>query len=107
MRIALLQTAGSPGDVAANLAAVERAAREAAAAGAGLLITPEAFLTGYDIGAARLSELATEDPPPLLPLIAASTGVAIVSGWPERHGDHVHNAAVLVDGHGEVRLRAR
>ncbi|MEV6344315.1 hypothetical protein [Actinoplanes sp. NPDC051851] len=41
--VAGLQAAGAPGDVAANRAQLRDAAREAAAAGAGLLITTELF----------------------------------------------------------------
>ncbi|WP_147108155.1 nitrilase-related carbon-nitrogen hydrolase [Nesterenkonia populi] len=46
-RIALLQAQAEPLDIGANLAAVERAAAQAAEAGAELLLTPELFVTGY------------------------------------------------------------
>lgn len=100
MRIALLQSAGTPGDVAANLLAVRRAARQAAAAGARLLICPEAFVTGYNIGAQRLAELAEPvDGPSVGALreIASETGLAVLCGYCERAGDAVYNSAVLVD----------
>ncbi len=63
MRIALAQSAGTPGDVAANLEAVRRLAAEAAGGGARLVVFPEMFVTGYNIGRERIAELA-ESPPP-------------------------------------------
>ncbi|MEU7514572.1 nitrilase-related carbon-nitrogen hydrolase, partial [Streptomyces sp. NPDC042898] len=58
LRTALLQSSGELGDVAANLKVLDEAAARAAAAGAGVLLAPELFLTGYAIGAdiARLAE---------------------------------------------------
>ena len=50
LRTALLQSSGRPGSVAENLKVLDEAAGSAAAAGAGLLICPEMFLTGYAIG---------------------------------------------------------
>ena len=88
MRLAVCQASGTPGDVAANLRAVRRSALEAAAAGAELVVFPEAFLTGYNIGA-RLAELAEPaDGPSLTALraIAAEAGIAMLCGYPERAG---------------------
>ena len=59
LRLALLQCESLPGDVPANLRRLDQSCWEAAAAGAHLLVTPEMFLTGYNIGrsaAARLAE---------------------------------------------------
>ena len=50
MRTALLQSSGRPGSVVENLKVLDEAAGRAAAAGAGLLVAPEMFLTGYAIG---------------------------------------------------------
>lgn len=105
MRIALLQARGTPGDVEANVAAVRRAAADAKAKGAGLLITPEAFLTGYDVGG-RLRELAAAEPPGIAG-IARTEGIAVLVGWAERRGRRVHNAATLFDALGEPLLTHR
>ena len=48
MRIAVLQEAATIHDVEANLGVIGRAAVKAAESGAGLLLTPELFGTGYD-----------------------------------------------------------
>jgi predicted amidohydrolase len=103
MRIALLQAAGTPGDVAANLRRVGQAAQAAARAGARLLITPEAFVTGYNIGAGRVAELAEPPEGPSARAIAAHAAahdVAILAGLPERDGSAVYATGLLVDAGG-------
>ncbi|MFJ6570228.1 carbon-nitrogen hydrolase family protein [Streptomyces sp. NPDC091292] len=89
MRVALLQSSGRPGSVAANLKALDEAASRAADAGAGLLVTPEMFLTGYAIGAevSRLAEPADGEGADAVAEIASRYGVAVAYGYPER-GEH-------------------
>jgi predicted amidohydrolase len=106
MKVALLQSRGTPGDVEANLAAVRSAAQSAAQAGAELLVTPEAFLSGYDIGAGRVRALALPDAG-AVGEIAAAAGVAVACGWVERDGDLIHNAATLFDANGRALLTHR
>ena len=101
LRIAVLLAAAAPADPAANLAALDAAAARAVAAGADLLIAPECFLTGYDIGP-RIAELARGDLVGGVRRIAATRGVAVLVGAPVLDGDRVRNAAVLVDRDGEV-----
>ncbi|MFD3921379.1 carbon-nitrogen hydrolase family protein [Streptomyces sp. NPDC058595] len=103
-RIALLQSSGRPGDVVKNLEILAGAAREAAAGGAGLLVCPEMFLTGYAIGpdVSRLAETADGPASATVAGIAAEHGIAVLYGYPERSGDgsRVHNAARLVGPDG-------
>ena len=58
MRIAIYQASGEAGSVARNLDLLEAMAQEAAGRGARLLICPEMFLSGYNIGPERASRLA-------------------------------------------------
>jgi predicted amidohydrolase len=100
MRIAALQMQAVAGDQAANVARIERAARDAAAAGAELLVVPELALPGYGAGA-KMAELAEPEDGALvasLSDLARATGVAIVAGFAERDGDDVFNSAVFTDG---------
>lgn len=107
LTIAGLQHDGVSGDVDANLAIVAGAAHEAAARGARLLVTPEMFVTGYNIGE-RLAPLATTDLVDRVAAIAADAGIAIVAGLPEPLPDGaLANALVLVDSDGSVLLRYR
>ncbi|MFI1886439.1 carbon-nitrogen hydrolase family protein [Streptomyces jumonjinensis] len=109
LRTTLLQSSGRPGSVAGNLAALDEAAARASAAGAGLLVTPEMFLTGYAIGD-RVPELAEAADGPAagaVAEIAVRHGLAIVYGYPERDtadgGERIFNSAQLI-GPGGDRL---
>ncbi|KZE88876.1 (R)-stereoselective amidase [Agromyces sp. NDB4Y10] len=107
LTIAGLQHAGVEGDVDANLAIIAEAAREASARGARLLVTPEMFVTGYNIGD-RLAPLVADDLVDRVAAIAAEVGIAIAAGLPERlPGGGIANAVVLVDEHGEEVVRYR
>ncbi|ALE79931.1 carbon-nitrogen hydrolase [Pseudonocardia sp. AL041005-10] len=100
MRVALLQTVSRPCDVGGNLA---RLAEACAAADADLLVTPEMFLTGYDIGADAVAALAEPADGPSADAVAAiarTSGTAVLYGYPERHGGRVANAVALVGPDG-------
>ncbi|MCQ6556469.1 carbon-nitrogen hydrolase family protein [Streptomyces sp. C10-9-1] len=102
LRTALLQSSGRPGDVAANLKVLDEAAARAAEAGAGLLVCPELFLTGYAIGDAvpRLAEPADGPGAAAVAEIAVRHGLAVHYGYPERSGELVHNSAQLIGPDG-------
>ena len=107
LTIAGLQHPGHPGDVDANLAVVAEAAREARGRGADLLVTPEMFVTGYNIGA-RVAALAARPLADEVARVAADAGIAIVAGLPERLDDGtVANTALLVDETGAELTRYR
>ncbi|MEU3370238.1 carbon-nitrogen hydrolase family protein [Streptomyces sp. NPDC006660] len=102
LRTALLQSSGSLSDVAANLKALDEAADRAAGTGAGLIVCPELFLTGYAIGddIAKLAEPADGPSARAIADIAVRHGLAVVYGYPEREGDAVYNAAQLIGPDG-------
>jgi predicted amidohydrolase len=107
LTIAGLQHPGHPGDVPANLAVIADAARDAKARGADLLVTPEMFVTGYNIGA-QVAELAAGPLVEQVAQIAADAGIAVVAGLPERLDDgSVANTALLVDDTGAELARYR
>lgn len=109
LRTALLQSSGQPGDVPANLAVLEEAAGRAAATGAGLLVCPELFLTGYAIGddVPRLAEPADGDSAHAIAGIARRHGLAVLYGYPERDGDVLYNSAQLITADGTVAANYR
>lgn len=110
MRVAIYQGPEQPGTVAAALHAMMTAAASAASAGARLLICPEMFLTGYNIGADAARELAEPVDGPSAQRVAAiarETGLAILYGYPERAGDSAYNAAQLLDRDGGRLANAR
>lgn len=100
MKIAVWQT-GS-----ADLGQLRQRAREAAGAGARLLITPEAFTSGYDVpdiaGQAQVVGGAWDRE---VAAIAVASGIAILYGHPERSGEAIFNSATLVDRDGAVLAR--
>ncbi|MCX5534812.1 carbon-nitrogen hydrolase family protein [Streptomyces sp. NBC_00006] len=102
MRTALLQSSGHPGSTAANLKVLDAAAGRAAAAGAGVLVTSEMFLTGYAIGddVARLAEPADGDAADAIAEIAHRHGLAVAYGYPERAGGAVFNSVQLISAEG-------
>jgi predicted amidohydrolase len=102
MRTALLQSSGRPGSTAENLKVLDEAAGRAAAAGAGLLVAPEMFLTGYAIGddIARLAEPADGDSTDAIAEIAGRHGLAIAYGYPEGADGTVFNSAQLISADG-------
>ncbi|MGB3770045.1 MAG: carbon-nitrogen hydrolase family protein [Rhodococcus sp. (in: high G+C Gram-positive bacteria)] len=109
LTVAGLQTAGTPGDVDANLAELDRAAAQAHSRGVDLLITPEMFVTGYDIGD-RLTELMHARGDTMLAEVAEVARrheIALLVGLPERDGDAVHNTVALIDAQGSVVAQHR
>lgn len=102
MRIAILQMRAAAGDVTANLDRIERAASEAAAGGASLLIAPELATTGYGAGEAirALAEPLGGPVTTRLEAVSIRTGIAIVAGFAEAADDVVFNSALFVDGRG-------
>ncbi|MHA7306110.1 nitrilase-related carbon-nitrogen hydrolase [Arthrobacter sp. TMN-49] len=106
MLLALLQANAVPLDMARNLAAIEAAARDAAGAGADLLLTPELFAPGYDparihaeFDRDQLGHLRRE-----LAGIARTHGIALVYSLPRLDGHRLNISATLVDASGAELL---
>jgi predicted amidohydrolase len=106
MRISGLQTSGTPGDVQANLRELDAAGARARASGSELLITPELFVTGYDIGD-RVVDLARTDLLTPVRDLARRHGLALVVGLPEHEDGACYNSAVFVGPDGSVLGRHR
>jgi predicted amidohydrolase len=104
MKIALWQTAGFPADVAANLAALQSSAQASAAAGATLLVCPECWLCGYNIGDAVTGLAETFDGASAQHIagIARRNAIAIAYGYAERDlgSGHIYNAVQVIGADG-------
>ncbi|MET7363453.1 carbon-nitrogen hydrolase family protein [Streptomyces sp. NPDC005562] len=109
LRTALLQSSGRLGSVDENLASLDGAAARAAAAGAGLLVAPELYLTGYAIGddIARLAEPVDGASAKAVAEIAARHGVGVAYGYPERGGARVFNSVQLIGPDGATLANYR
>jgi predicted amidohydrolase len=69
-----------------------------------LVVCPELFMSGYDVGDS-LSALAEPSDGPFARRVAAlsrASGAAIVYGYPERAGEHFYNSAAGVSPAGGV-----
>ncbi len=114
LSVALLQMAPCGADVAANQAKAEQFCRQAAAAGADLVLFPEMWSVGYSFfdaadAAAHAAWRALAQPTdgPFVrhfQQLAAELGVALavtyLQAWPERP----RNTVTLIDRHGALRL---
>jgi predicted amidohydrolase len=100
-------------DKEANFAKLERYAREAVAAGASLVVTPEGYLEGY-VGNTRFSDdltweryLAAAEPVDgpwvaRVRALADELDIHLVLGFAERRGDRVFNTVALISPAGEI-----
>lgn len=111
MRVALYQCPPLPLDIGANLQRLDDQARAAAALGAELLVCPEMFLTGYNIGpeAARaLAQPCDGFAAGDVAAMAKAHGIAILYGYPERvDQDVIFNSVQLIDSHGKTLCNYR
>ncbi len=119
-RVAVIQAAPVVFDCAATLAKVEKLAADAAAGGAGLVLFPEAFISGYPRGISfgtvigdrtaegrdhfrRYWESSIDIPGPALDRLvrlAAELGIFMVVGVIERDGGTLYCTAVFVSPDG-------
>ncbi len=101
LRISCLQSGGVPGDITHNLAEVNGAAAQAKADGAGLLITPEMFLTGYDCGPIEAVLSHGQDLQGLAAEVAVRHQIALLVGLPLLRPDgSIGISAVFIDDTG-------
>jgi predicted amidohydrolase len=109
MRIAISQTQSQHGHIETSLAVMRQTAAAALAQEAELVIFPEMFLTGYNIGAAvfKLAEPVDGPSSQKAAAIARTAGVALLYGYPERDGDTVYNSALLIDRNGRPVVNCR
>lgn len=100
--VAIFQGRSRIGRTAENLGHMRRAAAAARAFGARILVCPELFLTGYNLGDATGPLAEPVDGPSLAAAaaIAREHGIGLVLGFPERAGDAVFNAAAAIDPDG-------
>ena len=109
MKIAIYQGAGKPARVDENLDIIKGQALAAAAQGADLIIFPELFLSGYNIGQ-TVQELAEPADGPACrqaSQIAREANIAILYGYPEKLDTAVYNSALLIDRTGNTRANYR
>lgn len=102
MKIALAQHRFPVGNIAGNTETVLTLAKEAADAGADMIIFPELTLTGYPPEDLLLRpSLGKRISDSLHQLFAAKLPIAMVVGYPQREDGKLYNKAMVID-HGQV-----
>lgn len=106
MRMALWQTSPQV-DVERALARLDRAMGSARTEGASVLVTPEMFLGGYNVGMKRCVENASFADETLIAVrqMCKRHGMAVVVGLALPHPDRPFNAAVAIDARGDEIAR--
>lgn len=110
MKIALYQGPGRINDVEGALLHLAETAGRAKAEGADILLLPEMYLSGYNIGPANALHAAITTTGPdmdRIRKIAETSNIALVFGYPELVGDKVANAAILIGPDGDILLNYR
>jgi predicted amidohydrolase len=111
LTLALAQCTPGPLDVPGNLRRLEKMAEQAAQGGADLLVCPEMFLTGYNIGATAVRQFAQHargGDARAVADIARRHAIAVLYGYPELGEDGaIYNAAQWISSEGECCLNYR
>lgn len=109
MKIAIYQGKGKSTNVDENLSLIRSAAFSVAEQGARLIIFPELFLTGYNIGDTvfDLAESINGPSAQKATDIAREADIAILYGYPEKFKKNIYNSAILIDSQGETLANCR
>ena len=104
MRIAVFQSPSGTLAAGDRLATLDNAMRLAAADGAGLLICPELYMSGYNIGDA-IAECAEKADGPFARAaaeLARRHRINLIYGFPEIDRQKLYNAAICISAMGET-----
>jgi predicted amidohydrolase len=110
MKLALYQGPGRINDVEGGFTHMAELAGRAKAGGAVLLLLPEMYLSGYNIGLTNATTAAiTADDAGMARArgIARSNDIGLAFGYPEKVGDDVANSVILIGPDGEILLNYR
>ena len=105
LRIGMAQMLVEGAQPTANLERAEAFVRDAGSKSCQLVVLPECMDLGWtDPSARRLAQPIPGPHTDRLAKSAVQTGVYVVAGLVEREGDHLYNAAVLIDPRGQILL---
>ncbi len=110
LNVAIFQFGASPGlpTPEERLSRLEQALSDHGG-GLDLVVCPELFLSGYDIGPMVNDRAEPSDGPSVTRLseLAKRFETAIIAGYPERAGNVIHNAAIVCHADGGKPLNYR
>lgn len=102
MKIAVLQSQSPGGDLDEAFAQLAAALNAAGAAGAVVLVAPEVYLPGYNSD--HIADLAQPKTGAWLQRLAPlcqAANCGLITGYAEREGDQIFNAAVVIAANGD------
>ena len=104
MKILSYQGTPQSADISLNLKTVETTMLAAKTLSVDVVVFPELFVTGYNIGAEIkiLAQSLDGEICQTLQRIAKREGVGLVIGWPEREGENIFNSAIAIDKSGQI-----
>jgi predicted amidohydrolase len=109
MKISIYQGEGKQKNIEKNLNCISKSAISAARQGADLIVFPELFLTGYNIGDAAIELAEPREGPSakIVAEIAREANISIIYGYPEKSGSDRYISAILIDKQGRIRANYR
>lgn len=106
MKLALMQSAPVEG-LEDGYDRLAEASAQAAGEGASLLVTPEMFLTGYNIPVPDIHDASIRVDVLRLQELAREIGIGLLIGLPRHEGKYTYNTILFIDQAGEVRAQYR
>ena len=109
MKVAVAQMNSLLCEVELNLSNVEALMRSAAGLGAQIVLVPETFSTGFDVGE-RIAEVSDTIPGRItdrLARLCKELGLYFYGSMIEKEGKRYHNTGVLISSKGELLARYR
>lgn len=109
MKVSVAQVEASLAGTGNRLAWLEAKVRRAAIEDVDLVLFPELFLSGYNVGEALHQRAEAQDGPfaQRVGALAKDLGLSIAYGYPERDGETVYNAFIFFDDQGRVLANHR
>ena len=109
MRVCVVQVDASMTGPKNRFAWLDAKIRQAAKKDVDLIIFPELFLSGYNVGEALHQNAEAQDGPFARRVAAQAKelNIAIGFGYPERDGDTVYNAFIFIDDQGRTLANHR
>jgi len=104
MRVSMYQCAGRFLNVAGNLQTMSTVAKACAIQGSAVVVFPELFLSGYNLGddATRVADSVDGKSIRIAQKIARDNAIALVFGYAEQAGDRIYNSAIFIDEGGRT-----
>lgn len=109
LRLAIYQPACHGADAKTRLDILRQVAAEAAKWDVDLLLTPELYLSGYNVGDLIRTRAEPQDGPSarLVAEIARECSVAIAYGYPEKSEEGIFNSCLVIGPDGETLANHR